>query len=55
VKVDVVLVLVDLCKIMGVVVLALNNDKIGTQECCKLDFGLDLQRETQGKFPNHTL
>ncbi len=34
---------------------ALNNGKIGTQEGCKLDFSLDLQSETQGKFPNHTL
>jgi hypothetical protein len=31
VKVDIVFVLVDLCKIMGVVVLGLSNGKIGTQ------------------------
>jgi len=55
VKVDIVLVIMDLCKIMGVVVSALNNGKIGTRESCKLDFDLDLQREIQGKFHNHTL
>ncbi len=54
-KVDIVLVLVDLCKIMGVVVSTLNNGKIGTKEGYKLDFGLDLQSKTQGKFPYHTL
>ncbi len=45
VKVDIVLVLVDLCRIMGVVVLALNNGKIGTQEGCKLDFSSNLPNE----------
>ncbi len=55
VKVDIVLVLVDLCRIMGVVVLALNNGKIGTHEGCRLDFGLDLQSETKSRFHNHTL
>jgi hypothetical protein len=40
---------------MGVIVSILNNGKIGTCKGCKLDFDLDLQRETQGKFPNHTL
>ncbi len=30
VKVNIILVLVDLCNIMGVVILALNNGKIGT-------------------------
>ncbi len=55
VKVDIVLMLVNLCKIMGVDVLVLNNGKIGIQEGYKLDFGLDLQSETQGKFLDHTL
>jgi hypothetical protein len=55
VKIDIVLVLVDLCIIMGVVVSALNNGKIGIQEGCRLDFGLDLQGKIQGKFLNHTL
>ncbi len=54
-KVDIVLVLVNLCKIMGVVVSTLNNGKIGTQEGCRLDFGLNLQSETQGKFLDRTL
>ncbi len=49
------LVLVDLCKIMGVVVSTLSNYKIRIQECCILDFGLDLQNKTQGKFLDHTL
>jgi hypothetical protein len=40
---------------MGVDVLVLNNGKIGIQEGYKLDFGLDLQSETQGKFLDHTL
>jgi hypothetical protein len=40
---------------MGVIVSILDNGKIGTREGCKLDFSLDLQWETQGKFPNHTL
>jgi len=40
---------------MWVVVLTLNNGKIATQEGSKLDFSLNLQREIQGKFPNHTL
>jgi hypothetical protein len=39
VKVNILLVLVDLCKIMGVVILALNNGKIGTRKGCKLNFG----------------
>ncbi len=55
VKVDIVLMPVDLCKIMGVVVSTLNNDKIGTQEGCRLNFSSNLQSETQGKFPYHTL
>jgi hypothetical protein len=55
VKVDIVLVLVDLCRIMRVVVSALNTRTIGIQEGCKLDFGLDLQSKTQGKFLDHTL
>ncbi len=55
VKLDIVLVIMDLCKIMGVVISALNNGKIGIRESCKLDFNLDLQRVTQSKFPNHTL
>ncbi len=54
-KVDIVLMLVDLCKIMGVVISTLNNGKIGTQEGYRLDFNSNLQSETQGKFPNHTL
>ncbi len=52
-KVDIMLV--DLCRIKGVVVSALNNCKIRILECCILDFGLDLQSETQGKFLDHTL
>jgi hypothetical protein len=55
VKVDIVLVLVDLCKIIGVVVSVLNNGEIGTWEGCTLDFSSDLQNETQGKFLDHTL
>jgi hypothetical protein len=54
-KVDIVLVVVDLCKIMGVVVLALNNGEIRTREGCTLDFSSDLQSKTQGKFLDHTL
>ncbi len=54
-NVNIVLMLVNLSRITKVVVSALNNGKIGTREGCKLDFGLYLQRETQGKFPNHTL
>jgi hypothetical protein len=55
VKVDIVLMLVDLCKIMGVVISTLNNGKIGTQEGYRLDFNSNLQSETQGKFIDHTL
>ncbi len=54
-KVDIVLMFVDLCKIMGVVISALNNGKIGTREGCKLDFNSNLQSKTQGKFLCHTL
>jgi hypothetical protein len=55
VKIDIVLMPVDLCKIMGVVVSTLNNDKIRTQEGCRLNFSSNLQSGTQGKFPYHTL
>jgi hypothetical protein len=55
VKVNIVLVLVDLCRIMGVVILALNNGKIGTCKGCKLDFSSNLHSEIQGKFLDHTL
>jgi hypothetical protein len=55
VKVDIILVLVDLCRIMGEVISSLNNGKIGTWECCKLDFGSNLQSKTQGKFLDHVL
>jgi hypothetical protein len=40
---------------MGVAISSLNNGKIRTWEGCRLDFGLDLQSKTQGKFINHIL
>ncbi len=54
-KVDIVLVLVDLLRIMGVAISSLNNGKIGTWEGCKLDFGSNLQSKIQGKFLDHIL
>ncbi len=55
VKVDIVLMPVDLCKITGVVISTLNNGKIGIQEGCKLNFSSHLESETQGKILDHTL
>ncbi len=54
-KDDIILVLMNLCKIMGVVFSTLNNGKIGTREGCRLNFCSNLQSETQGKFHDHTL
>jgi len=45
----------DLCKVMGVDVSTLNNDKSMNLEGYRWDVGLDLPSWTQGEFLYHTL